>query len=106
MAEARRELIWAAKARRDLIDIWKYFARTAPPEIADKLLRDIRTAAERLRDHPFSGRPRNEIASDLRSILVHPHAIIYRVTEINVEIARIIHERRDIAAAFAEDRKP
>jgi plasmid stabilization system protein ParE len=53
MAEARRELIWAAEARRDLIDIWKYFARTASPEIADKLLRDIRTAAERLRDHPF-----------------------------------------------------
>jgi plasmid stabilization system protein ParE len=44
--------------------------------------------------------------SGLRSLLVHPYAIIYRVTEINVEIARIIHERRDMAAAFAVDRKP
>jgi toxin ParE1/3/4 len=105
MAEVRRDVVWAAQARHDLIDIWKYFARVASPEIADKLLRDIKAAAERLREHPFSGRPRNEIASGLRSLLVHPHSIIYRVTETKVDIARILHERRDFAAAFTEDRK-
>jgi toxin ParE1/3/4 len=106
MAEGRRELIWAPKARRDLIDIWKYFVKVASSEIADNLLRDIRVATDQLRDHPFSGRPRNEIANGLRSVLVHPHSIIYRVTETSVDIARILHERRDFAAAFADDRKP
>ena len=105
MAGARSELIWAAQTRRDLIDIWKYFARVASPEIADKILRDIGTAAERLKRHPFSGRMRNEIASGLRSLLVHPHVIIYRVADSGVEISRIIHERRDVVAAFGEDKK-
>jgi toxin ParE1/3/4 len=105
MAEDRRELVWAPKAQRDLIDIWGYFAEASSTDIADRLLRNLGNAAERLKDHPFSGRPRDDIANGLRSLLVHPHVIIHRVTKTTVEIARILHERRDIAAAFAEDRK-
>jgi toxin ParE1/3/4 len=106
MAESRKQLVWAPKARRDLIDIWKYFARTASPDIADQLLRDIGIAAERLKHHPFIGRPRDELTNGLRSLLVHPHLIFHRVTETTVDIARILHQRRDIVAAFAQDRKP
>jgi len=106
MAAGRSELFWSPKARRDLIDIWKYYAKTASPEIADNLLREIRAGAERLKEHPFSGRPRDEIARGLRSLLVHPHSIIYRVTDQTVAIARILHERRNLAAAFNENRKP
>jgi toxin ParE1/3/4 len=106
MAGAPRKLSWAPQARRDLIDIWKYFAVAASPEVADGLLRDIKIAVDRLEDHPFLGRPRDEIAKGLRSLLVPPHSIIYRVTKTKVDIARIFHERRDIPAAFAEDRKP
>jgi len=106
MAAARKELIWTSKSRRDLIDIWKYFAETASSEIADKVLRGIGLAAGRLADHPFLGRPRADIADGLRSILAPPHLIIYRVGESHVEIARVLHERRDIPAAFSEHRKP
>jgi len=103
MAGGHRKFIWAPKARRDLIDIWKYFANAASPEIADNLLREINHAVERLREHPFSDRPRNEIAPGLRSILVHPHLIIYRPMETTVEIMRILHERQDYSAAFTEN---
>ena len=104
MAGGRRELAWAPQARRDLIDIWKYFAKAASPEIADGLLRDFKTAAARLENHPHLGRPRDEVANGLRSLLLRSHLIIYRVTETQVDIARVLHERRDITAAFAEDR--
>jgi toxin ParE1/3/4 len=103
MANARR-VVWAPRARRDLRDIWKYFARVGSPEIADGLLREIGRAGQRLERHPLMGRPRNELATDLRSVLVHPHLIFYRVGDETVEIARVLHERRDLGAIFARER--
>ena len=43
-----RRVVWSPKARQDLRQIWRYFARVASPDIADKLLREIRDATERL----------------------------------------------------------
>jgi toxin ParE1/3/4 len=106
MAGAPRTLVLAAKAERDLIDIWKYVAKVSAPDLADNVLREIKRAVQRLADRPFTGRPRNEIAVGLRSLLVHPHAIIYRVTDSTVEISRILHERRDFEAAFAKHSQP
>src|SRR5947199_10813495 len=48
MASARR-LAWAPRARRDLQDIWQYFARVGSPEIADGLLREIDRAGAGLK---------------------------------------------------------
>jgi plasmid stabilization system protein ParE len=48
MPGKRRRVIWAPKARQDLREVWLYYARVASPEIADKLLRDIDGAGERL----------------------------------------------------------
>jgi toxin ParE1/3/4 len=106
MAEASRTLILAAKAERDLINIWKYVAKTSAPDTADNVLHEIKQAVQRLADRPFTGRSRNEIAVGLRSLLVHPHVIIYRVTESTVDISRVLHERRDFDAAFAKRSMP
>ncbi len=40
----------------------------------------------------------------LRSILVYPYIVFYRVTGATVEIVRVLHQRRDFAAIF--DKKP
>jgi toxin ParE1/3/4 len=106
MAEAPKELVWAPKSKRDLVDIWKYYAKVASPELANTMLRELDRAAMRLARHPLSGRSRDEIVPGLRSLLVHPHSIIYHVTESAIEIARILHERRDFSAALANDDKP
>jgi plasmid stabilization system protein ParE len=36
----------------------------------------------------------------LRSVLVHPYTVFYRLNDGAVEIVRILHERRDIARVF------
>jgi plasmid stabilization system protein ParE len=36
----------------------------------------------------------------LRSVLVHPYLIFYRLTDTRVEVARVIHGRRNFAAIF------
>jgi|SRR5215213_10114597 len=94
-----RHVTWAPLARKDLSDIWRYFARVGSIEVADNLLREINRAAVRVGQHPLMGRPRDELAPGLRSVLVHPHLVLYRVSDA-VEIARVVHQRRDLAAVF------
>src|SRR5882757_11394 len=101
MADRDRRVVWAPRGRRDLRDIWLYFARIASPEVADELSREIRRAGARLGRHPLMGRPRDELVSGLRSVLVPPHVIFYRVSDEGVEVARILHQRRDLGSALA-----
>jgi toxin ParE1/3/4 len=57
-------------------------------------------AGRRLSEHAFVGRPRDELTPGLRSVLVHPHVIFYRVADERVEIVRVLHQRRDLEAIF------
>src|SRR5205085_7979595 len=102
MADPRR-VVWAPRARADLIEIWRYFARVGSMEVADALLFDIERTAKRLLQYPLSGRARGEFAPGLRSVLVHPHAIFYRISEQGIEIARVLHQRRDLTVIFARE---
>lgn len=40
---------------------------------------------------------------DLRSVLAHPYTVFYRVTEVAIEIVRVLHERRDFPAILKKD---
>lgn len=105
MARAARRIVWAPKARLDLLDVWRYFARVASPDIADKLLRELRSAADRLGERPLLGRAREEILPGLRSVRVHPYAIFYRVTDVAIEIVRVLHERRNFSTALTKNER-
>jgi plasmid stabilization system protein ParE len=72
-------IVWAPAAKKDLRDIWRYFEDVASPEVADWLLRDIAQVGERVRQRPLAWRTRDEIMPGLRSILVHPYVLFYRV---------------------------
>jgi toxin ParE1/3/4 len=102
---APRRVVWPPKARQDLRQIWRYFARVASPDIADKLLREIRDATERLATRPFLWRARDDVMPGLRAVLVHPYTVFYRVTDSTVEIVRVLHERRDFSAVFRDKRE-
>ena len=101
---ATRLLAWAPRAKQDLLRIWGYYARLASPEIADSLLHEIGKRALGLCQRPFVGRPRTELLPGLRSVLVHPYAVIYRATDNAVEIVRVLHERRDLPTELKKDR--
>ena len=103
MPETRR-LVWSPKADDDLRGIWQYFAHVASPEIANKILREIKLRGHRVAERPFLlGRARDEIRPGLRSVLVHPHIIFYRVTDTAVEVARVLHQRQNLPAILAND---
>jgi toxin ParE1/3/4 len=100
MAAENRRLIWAPAAKNDLREIWRYFVGVASAEIADRLLRDIQRASERVRQRPLAWRARDEVMPGLRSILVHPYAVFYRLSDETVEIVRVLHQRRNLAKVF------
>jgi plasmid stabilization system protein ParE len=49
-------------------------------------------------------RARDEVASGLRSVLSQPYGIFYRVTDHDVEVARVLHGRRNFADIFKKER--
>jgi toxin ParE1/3/4 len=44
---------------------------------------------------------RAELLAGMRSLLIHPYILFYRVEADTVEIVRILHGRRDVASIFA-----
>jgi toxin ParE1/3/4 len=104
MPGKRRRVIWAPRSKRDLLDVWRYYERVASSDVADKLLREISEAGEGLADQALMWRARDEVLPGLRSVIVHPYTVFYRVRDDEVEIVRVLHERRDFSAVFRRKR--
>jgi toxin ParE1/3/4 len=88
-------------AEQDLEDIWLYVAEDASPARADRLIDAIVERFDLLAEQPSIGRLRPEFGASIRSFVVESHVIYYRHDGDTV-IARVLHGRRDQAAAWAE----
>ena len=101
-------LIWPPASKDDLHKIWNYYARVASLDVADQLVRDIERAGERVMGNPLQWRLRMDIwpglGGGLRSIIVHPYTVFYQLTENDVRIVRVLHERQDAATILTEER--
>jgi toxin ParE1/3/4 len=101
-----RRVVWAPRAKQDLLDIWRYYARVASPEIADNMLRRLAGASEAIARNPLARRARDDLVPELRSALVPPHTIFFRLADGDIEIVRVLHERRDFPALFGRRPNP
>src|SRR5215207_62336 len=102
MAKPKYEIVWSSDADLDLLDIWGYLARDTSRSVADRTARGIRRSCDRLIRLPHLGRPRGDLLPGIRSLLVNPYVVFYRLQNNEVEIVRVLHGRRDIDAIFAE----
>lgn len=93
---SRRELRFTADSRRDLRSIFRYTERRWGERQRDDIAEQLRESLQRLADFPDLGRPRNEIASDLRSWPVIDYVVYYRVSDAETTILRVVHHRRDL----------
>lgn len=103
MAVAPERIVWAPRAERDLIDIWHYLRDHGSEPVADAAVKGIYAAVERIRAQPLIGRPRNDVVQGLRSLLVAPHVVFYRVNDATVGIVRVLHERQSVERAFGKN---
>lgn len=100
----RHRIVWREPASADLDAIYDWIADGADPEIALRFVTRIEAACERLADFPLSGRSRNDIGPGLRSIpFARTVTVFYTADGETVSIVRVVHARRDTAAAFEGD---
>ncbi len=90
------KLIWSPSARLDLKDIATFIAEDSP-SAAERFVRSLFQAVERLGDFPESGRIVPEFGDpDIREVIRKPCRIVYRVRrrKRTLEIARVWHAAR------------
>jgi len=104
MRERKLQLVWSPEAEADLLAIWRWEASRFSPEIADTHLREIDRATSNLAEFPEAGVARDQLVAGVRSIVVYPTVIFYRITTAAIEIVRVVDGRRNLAALFPSDR--
>ena len=89
-----RNLYWTRQAREDLRAIRAHIARDAPAT-ATAYVRKLRASVERLRQFPFSGEVVPELGrEDLQEVLQGNYRLIYRVSEMRLDILAVYHSSR------------
>jgi toxin ParE1/3/4 len=91
-------VVFTARAREDLLDIWLYVAAHNSEAVADRIYDSIEQSCRLLSDHPQLGRARPEIQPEARSLVIERWLALYRVTENGAQIVRIIDAARDLSA--------
>jgi plasmid stabilization system protein ParE len=90
------DVVWSPRARSDLASTTEYIAQDSPRAARAWAARIVQ-AAERLGDIPLSGRAVPEYGElGLREVVVGNYRIVYRVTALGVEIARVWHGARPL----------
>ena len=86
-------------ARADLREIWDKIAESNETA-ADRMIAKIVKRFPGLARFPESGRERPDLAPGLRSVVVKPYVVFYRLIENGVLIVRVFHGARDFRSLF------
>lgn len=96
------DLEYSPNAERNLEDIENYITDKADAETADGVVDKILDRCDQLTDMPRAGKARAEIADGVRSVTSGNYVVYYRIHIDKVEILRVWHGSRDIAALRTE----
>jgi toxin ParE1/3/4 len=89
--------VLSAAARVDLERIWDYTCERWDGNQAEKYLREIQRAIDRIADNPMIGRACDDVRPGYRKHAVGSHTLYYRIASPEViEVVRILHQRMDI----------
>jgi len=99
MRKRNRDLWWSFRARQDLEEIREYLYRVAPADSAERILTAFLAHSDQLPENPFMW-PTHDIFKDMRFFMTRPYNVYYRVSEIDIEIVRILHGHQDTEAVL------
>ena len=90
---------FAPQARHDLIEIHDYIAKDNPGGAA-RFIALLEEKCRFLAKYPKIGRERFQFGPSIRSFPVGSYIIFYRPVEGGVEIAHVLHGKRNFLAFF------
>ncbi|KVL25424.1 plasmid stabilization protein ParE [Burkholderia territorii] len=82
-------------AETDLEDIWSYTVERWSLEQAERYVRDLAAAFERLARGEWLGRP-SRAGVGYRRYTVGSHVVFYRETADTLDVIRVLHQRMDV----------
>lgn len=87
------------KAVNDLTHIWNYTVRTWSEVQADKYYRQLLAFCKEAATNPLLGKSYEGVSNNLLGLKANHHIIFYKIiTEKEIVIIRILHERMDLKA--------
>jgi plasmid stabilization system protein ParE len=90
--------VLASLAALDLFEIWEYVKEQSTVTTADQAELAIRERIAYLADSPEAGRYRKDLTGeDVKFFPVYSYLIVYRHPTKPLQIASILHGRRDVA---------
>lgn len=92
-------VVFSPASELDLDEIWLNVALESP-SAADRLVDAIGSRAAQLATFPELGPARPDIAEGMRVLTQAAYLVLYRVTDKQVEIVRVIHGARDLSELF------
>jgi toxin ParE1/3/4 len=92
-------ILRTAAARDDYFEIYDYIAEHSLQN-AERVLRRLDERLRLLAANNLMGRPRPELAANLRSFPESSYIIFYRPIDGGIELIRVIHSARDITPEF------
>ncbi|MAC94866.1 MAG: plasmid stabilization protein [Flavobacteriales bacterium] len=97
------KVILRQKAIDDLNDIWYYTFEKWSEKQADKYYATIKIACLRIGENPEVGKEYYGISKNLLGLKSGKHIIFYQLlSENEIEVIRIIHERMDLKNRLSE----
>jgi toxin ParE1/3/4 len=76
------------------------------PAAAERYANEFYDKGKALAQFPEIGRNRPEIGPNLRSTLVRPYVIFYRIEGEEVQILRILHGKQDLRSIMQAENEP
>jgi toxin ParE1/3/4 len=89
----KRLLEWSVRSSANVADIRDYIA-SDNPQAAQKVLDEIRRAANSLRDFPMTGHMGRRAGTRELVITRYPYLIIYRLDVKKVRVIAVVHQSR------------
>ena len=89
----RLDVYRSSAAEHDLVEIWKYIAKSSPTA-ADQLLRRIDDRIEGLRLNPDSGERIESSRVGVRRIVEGNYLVFYQHLDDSIRVVRILHASR------------
>ena len=88
------------QAELDLEEIFDFGVYQFGFHQADKYLERLAVSIETISENPGIGKSRNDLYTELRSLIVGSHTIFYEIQLDHILIVRVLHHSRDVEQYF------
>lgn len=88
-------------ASRDLAEIIDYFA-DVNIEAGERFIQEFEKRCKNLVSFPKMGRSYEDVAPSLRGVPVNGHIILYKASDDEITIVRVVSGKRDLKSLFSE----